>query len=55
MHFNLNFFFYTEIPNFLSDEECAHIIAKAESFGLAASGLFFDKYALASKNYTQSK
>eukprot|EP00795_Rhopilema_esculentum_P001260 gene1260-15641_t len=41
-----------EILNFLTDEECDHIIEIATTQGLHASGLFFDKHALASKNYT---
>ena len=52
---SLFFEFFIEIPNFLNDEECEHIISLAEARGLAASGLFFDKYALASKNYTHGK
>jgi len=42
-----------EIPNFLTAEECEHIIASAGIRGLQSSSLFFDKFALANKNYTK--
>ena len=46
---------FSEIPNFLTPEECEHIIASAGIHGLQSSSLFFDKFALASKNYTKGK
>ena len=48
-----SYLFLSEIPNFLTPEECDHIITSAGSRGLQSSALFFDKFALASKNYTQ--
>ncbi len=36
------FFFKTEIPRFLSDEECEHVISLAKESGLAMSIAGFD-------------
>lgn len=40
--FDLVFFVLTEIPRFLSDEECDHIISLAKESGLAMSIAGFD-------------
>ena len=47
--------FVTEIPNFLSDLECEHIMALSESFGLSSSGLHIDDYAKKNKQFTHGK
>ena len=35
---------FSELPNFLSDEECDHIIELAEMFGLEGSIMHTDEY-----------
>lgn len=38
------YFMFSELPNFLSDEECDHIIELAEMFGLEGSIMHTDEY-----------
>ena len=38
------YFIFSELPNFLSDEECDHIIELAEMFGLEGSIMHTDEY-----------
>ena len=43
------------IDNFLTEEECDHIIEKAKHFGLASSGLHVDESVAKYKKYTYGK
>lgn len=45
----------TEIPDFLTDDECEHIMAMAESQGLHSSGLHVDEFTLKSKKRLHGK
>ena len=38
------YFMFSELPDFLSDEECDHIIELAEMFGLEGSIMHTDEY-----------
>ena len=43
--FNITLYFmFSELPDFLSDEECDHIIELAEMFGLEGSIMHTDEY-----------
>eukprot|EP00794_Sanderia_malayensis_P018786 gene18786-20677_t len=44
-----------EIPDFLTDEECEHIMALAESQGLSSSGLHIDEFTKRSKSYLHGR
>ena len=47
--------FFLVIDNFLTEEECDHIVEKAKHFGLASSGLHVDESVAKYKKYTYGK